>query len=327
MKFVSFPDIENFYNVVKFTKSYPHLAPNPVHYQGKVKLHGTNAAVRIQDGVVGAQSRSKLITPTDDNAGFARWVDSCKDYWAGLNLPNCTIFGEWCGPGIMKGTAINQIPKKVFVVFAIDGLKTNINGEELDLFLTLPDMIAKILEKNKPDDVHVLPWHGERFTVDFKSEANLRSVADKLNAIVDEIEPCDPWVKAVFGIEGTAEGVVYYPDTASRDAWSNFVFKAKGEKHRVVKAKAPVQIDPTVAANLNEFVSMFVTEARCEQGLAAIGGSFEMKNVGPFLKWMGGDVIKESEAELEAAGLTWEQVAKGVNGAAREWFIKKNKEI
>ena len=54
------------------------------------KIDGTNAAVLIEDGLVGvqapgaiakvgnldifAQSRTRFITPADDNYGFARWV-------------------------------------------------------------------------------------------------------------------------------------------------------------------------------------------------------------------------------------------------------------
>lgn len=39
------------------------------------KLDGTNACVVVEDdGSVAAQSRSRIITPEQDNYGFARWV-------------------------------------------------------------------------------------------------------------------------------------------------------------------------------------------------------------------------------------------------------------
>jgi hypothetical protein len=39
------------------------------------KLDGTNAAVHVtDDGAVYAASRTRWITPEDDNYGFARWV-------------------------------------------------------------------------------------------------------------------------------------------------------------------------------------------------------------------------------------------------------------
>lgn len=325
MKFVSFPSIEGFFNVVKFTKSYPHYANDVYTYNGKIKLHGTNAGIRIKNGEVVAQSRSQLIYPTSDNAGFAKWVDTTKDYWKnvrGTDSVDLTVFGEWCGPGIMKGTAVNQISRKIFAIFAINLL---LDDEEY-MFITDPEKIRNYISFSHPD-VYVLPWHGESFQVDFRNEANLRQTAEMLNKRVEEIEHCDPWVKENFNIEGVAEGVVYYPDTIYRHVFSNFAFKAKGEKHRVVKSKEAVQIDPEVAENIDQFVNLFVTDSRMEQGLFAIGNSLEMKNIGPFLKWVSCDVFKESLAELEASGLTWDQVQKAVQNAARNWFISKNKSI
>lgn len=49
--------------------------------------------------------------------------------------------------------------------------------------------------------------------------------------------------------------------------------------------------------------------------------------MGPFLKWFGQDVEKESKAELEASGLKWDQVAKEVQVAARNWYKAKATEI
>jgi hypothetical protein len=83
------------------------------------KIDGTNAAVIVEpvnydedgahvvaDGVttyrVGAQSRSRLITPEADNFGFARWVR--ENQWAlAMTLGPGTHFGEWWGSGIQRG--------------------------------------------------------------------------------------------------------------------------------------------------------------------------------------------------------------------------------
>jgi hypothetical protein len=79
MKFVSFPSIEGFHNAVKLTRSYPHLASSPINYKGKIKLHGTNSCVNIDNGTYVAQSRTQLIDEKNDNAGFARWVNTNKE--------------------------------------------------------------------------------------------------------------------------------------------------------------------------------------------------------------------------------------------------------
>ena len=45
------------------------------------KIDGTNACIIISnDGTeIAAQSRTRLITPDNDNAGFARWVQENKE--------------------------------------------------------------------------------------------------------------------------------------------------------------------------------------------------------------------------------------------------------
>lgn len=66
------------------------------------KIDGTNAAVIItKDGEIGAQSRTRLITPNDDNYGFAKWVQENKEEL--LTMGPGHHFGEWWGLGIQRG--------------------------------------------------------------------------------------------------------------------------------------------------------------------------------------------------------------------------------
>ena len=72
------------------------------------KIDGTNAAVVITpDGEIYAQSRTRLITPEDDNFGFARWVaenaDALKE-----QLGEGRHFGEWWGCGIQRKYGIDE---------------------------------------------------------------------------------------------------------------------------------------------------------------------------------------------------------------------------
>jgi hypothetical protein len=65
------------------------------------KIDGSNACIIIEDGqVLGAQSRKRLITPEDDNFGFAAWVHENREALGGLGEGH--HFGEWAGPGIQK---------------------------------------------------------------------------------------------------------------------------------------------------------------------------------------------------------------------------------
>lgn len=66
------------------------------------KLDGTNAQILIDDDgkTLTVGSRNRLITPEDDNYGFARW---CKENETELlKLGPGRHFGEWWGAGIQR---------------------------------------------------------------------------------------------------------------------------------------------------------------------------------------------------------------------------------
>jgi hypothetical protein len=69
------------------------------------KIDGTNACVHVsEDGSVLAGSRTRWITPGDDNFGFAKWVFDHTDELRTLG-PG-THYGEWWGSGIQRGYAL-----------------------------------------------------------------------------------------------------------------------------------------------------------------------------------------------------------------------------
>lgn len=73
------------------------------------KLDGTNAVVHIgEDGEFLVGSRSRWITPENDNHGFARWAHEHKDEL--MQLGPGTHFGEWWGRGVQRG--YNMIEKR-----------------------------------------------------------------------------------------------------------------------------------------------------------------------------------------------------------------------
>ncbi|MBA8805578.1 hypothetical protein FB382_003923 [Nocardioides ginsengisegetis] len=76
------------------------------------KIDGTNAAVIVgEDLTVAAQSRKRLITPDDDNFGFARWVYENGEALASLLGPG-RHFGEWWGSGIQRGYGLTKGEKR-----------------------------------------------------------------------------------------------------------------------------------------------------------------------------------------------------------------------
>lgn len=328
---ISWGSIELLHNVIR-TLTHLHEdegRPFPVvRYRAKVKLHGSNCAVQVTTDGVHAQSRTTMLTPESDYKGFAAWVRDHRSYFEALR-PGLVVFGEWCGPGVEKGMAISQVANKLFVVFAVrDGERVVYEPDELR---------ALVPAAGAPNELHVLPWDGEPVTIDYRSRESLESVATTLNARVAAVEHEDPWVRATFGISGLGEGLVFYPlevdgaaPRSDPEGLAALMFKAKGDKHRTAGARTAVQVDTTVVGSVAEFVTMMVSEARMQQGLSVINdgkndGKVDMKHTGKFLAWVAGDVQKESVAELEAAGLTWPQVEKAVQAAARAWFLAQRR--
>jgi hypothetical protein len=75
------------------------------------KIDGTNAQVYITDDFrLFAGSRSRWITPENDNAGFARWVKANYDEL--MTLGPGSHFGEWWGSGIQRGYGLPKGEKR-----------------------------------------------------------------------------------------------------------------------------------------------------------------------------------------------------------------------
>lgn len=84
----------------------PRLANEIFHISEKID--GTNACIIItEDAQVGAQSRTRLITPENDNYGFASWVyNNAPQLFEDLGPGH--HFGEWWGQGIQRGYDLKE---------------------------------------------------------------------------------------------------------------------------------------------------------------------------------------------------------------------------
>lgn len=96
------------------------------------KIDGTNALVWVSDceTEIKSGSRSRWITPEDDNYGFAKWVESNKEEL--LKLGKGYHYGEWWGHGIQRGYGVKE---KIFSLFNV----------------------GRWNEENKPECCHVVP--------------------------------------------------------------------------------------------------------------------------------------------------------------------------
>lgn len=96
------------------------------------KLDGTNAAIHVDAAgvAIAAQSRNRLITPEDDNYGFARWV---YEHAAELGelLGTGVHFGEWWGRGIQRNYGLSERRFSLFNTAQWDALVPRHVGDVL----------------------------------------------------------------------------------------------------------------------------------------------------------------------------------------------------
>lgn len=99
MDFIAFPKIEKF-AALKMSITQ--------------KIHGSNALVCISpDGELKTGSRTRWVTPEDDNYGFSNFVNAHREEFITLLGPGYH-YGEWAGPGINSGEGLSV---KTFVLF------------------------------------------------------------------------------------------------------------------------------------------------------------------------------------------------------------------
>lgn len=129
-------------------KSWPKIGrENPFKVTISEKMDGTNSCIIIEDGeVVGVQSRKRLITPEDDNYGFAAWVKENNDDL--LSLGDGYHYGEWAGLGIQKNP--HCLDKKELFLFNTFRWNPN-NPNRPKCCNVVPILFEGILEESMVD--------------------------------------------------------------------------------------------------------------------------------------------------------------------------------
>ena len=310
---IPFPEIQQFRNTIRTVRERAEhdTLPLPIlSFVGSVKLHGTNASVVFpEEGGFYCQARTHVITPQEDNAGFARWVDSNKELFTSLDKSGLAVYGEWCGQGIQKGVAISQVPKQ-FVVFAIRHLET---GRWLNRFQICTTVTGLKCIYDYPT------WVIE---IDF---SNPEEAQNRLVELTQAVEDECPVGKA-FGVSGVGEGIVWWPIPTSDFNTHGLAFKVKGEKHSESKVKTLAPVDVEKLNSINELVDTFVTEHRMEKKLESLkeeGLGLDLKNTGAFLKLVGSDVFKEEQDTIDASGFTRNEVMSAVQKKTKQWWMNK----
>lgn len=338
-----FTHIDAYYQVVRYVKKVnadqecpeQYKIRGPVEFRGTVKLHGTNSGITQDCGGLVVQSRTRVITPEDDNHGFAKFVAEnssiinelmfkVRDKYGIEKDKKLTLFGEWIGPGLQGGVAINGLPTKQWVIFAAKIT----DGEKSEYIDAIKDLILD--EKCRNASIFSIfdapTWS---LVVDFEDEVSKEKAILKFEELTESVEKECPWAKN-FGISGIGEGIVWQP-IGKHLGKSDLFFKTKGDKHKATKSKSNREaLDPELLKGIEDFLEFSLTENRLNQGVEAIkeaGHEVDQKNTGHFLKWIGNDVQRECRLELEDNKLDWKQVAKALNVRARNFYLEKIKEL
>jgi len=295
-----------------------------IKFVGSIKCHGTNAGVGMdKDDNIWYQARTHAITIEKDNAGFAFFADARKDYFRDIILDikkknNITdetviVFGEWCGKGIQKGVAINQLDK-MFVIFSVKVVNADNEGNYY-----LP--CDKWESYKCPDQkiYNINDYETFSMEIDFNNPAEYQNTLVEITQKVEQECP----VGKEFGVSGIGEGVVwvgYYKN-------NRYVFKVKGEKHSSshVKKLAPVDIEKI--NSIKEFIEYAVTENRLNQAIEQVFTTNNIepsrKGTGDFLRWVVNDIAKEEMDTMVKNNLEPNDINKYISVKAREWFFNK----
>lgn len=329
-KFIPYPKTLQFRHVVEnIISNYTYLklnGKNPsapiVQIKGTVKLHGTNAGVNYREDVgLWAQSRRRVITPSNDNFDFASYVETNQEALkkvvyrvaelnnVDLSEVTLTLFGEWAGEGIQKGVGVSSL-KKSFYLFAAKATMTE--GESKWLNIGNIDSTNDLIFNLNNFDTKTL-------TVDFREPDKVVDILTKLTMEVENECPVARDQDIPFGV---GEGLVWTAEYMG----SIHRFKVKGEKHSNFKAKTLKKVfaDPEILSSIQEFVDYSVTEGRIQQGVVEVFGeeSPEVKGTGKFLRWMYNDIIEEEFDVLKKNGLSPKDVSKAISSKARTEFFK-----
>ncbi len=208
MEFKEFPKLSRFSRDIVITE----------------KIDGTNAQIFIQktileenkgintiildDGeyTIRAGSRTKWITPDNDNYGFANWVkDHAKELIKGLG--EGSHFGEWWGSGIQRGYGLQKGEKR------------------FSLFNTSRWKIDSFEEKgfeNPPKCCHIVP-------ILYSGELDTQKIQEVLNDLIEH---------GSYAADGfkNPEGIVIF-HTAANVMFKKTCIKDDKHKSEIIKEK------------------------------------------------------------------------------------------
>lgn len=145
-------------------KPFPKMARLSREMIVTEKIDGTNASICItEDGGFFTGSRTRWITPKDDNYGFSKWAHEHKDEL--MTLGPGTHFGEWWGQGIQRNYGLKE---KRFSLFNVT--RWCLHGQEPQNIPSLDPKAPSKMQQVLPSCVGLVPvlFRGEFCTHDIE---------------------------------------------------------------------------------------------------------------------------------------------------------------
>ena len=277
---------------------YDKSKPLPtINFIASVKVHGTFAGIRIEDGNIIPMSKENDLSIGKDNAGFAQFIENRKETILEIfKNKNTILYGEFCGGNIQKGVGVNYLNEKHWIIF--DG--TNVSNKEMN-------------ELIKDERIHNIYDFGTyNFTLNFN---NLDTT--EIDDIRDAIEKECPVAKKLTGKNDCkliGEGFV----ARSINTEILYEFKHKGEEH----AKQPKKIkknqkDPCLKCI--EFANEATHGWRLEQATKEVNAQ-TMNETGDFIKWVLNDIIKEEQPLFQKYDITMKEVTPYISRIIVPWY-------
>lgn len=317
---IKFPSIEQFRHAVQDVQrisSYAEETPPVLKFTGTVKLHGTNHSVCVDsNNVLYTQSRTRITTPEDDNAGSSAWSHLNKDVFVKLfarvrklcevqlGTP-IQVFGEWCG-GNVQGTCGLKFLDKQFIVFGIR------LGEEGSGSFIKQELVAGACDGLL---THIYEFPTFEVEVDFNAAGKS---SELLESITLQVEKDCPVSRQLLGDdfphELVGEGIVW----STQYRGKRIQFKTKGNKHRNAKSIASAGVDKVT--KVREFVNSVCTPSRLQQGLEHVPER-TTENLAKFINWVAEDILKEEYDTIAANFFTEKEVRRNVSKVAARWFL------
>jgi hypothetical protein len=309
----------------------PVFKPVPtLLFEGSIKLHGSNCAVTfdIAQDEIYVQSRKHLITPSNDNDGFAQFVeqhasrfrDLMQFYadhyqWSQEEAGLITLYGEWAGAGIKEEVALAAL-SPTFYVFALRyaplGYHNPFSQQDASVWF----------DSRYPSELgfvgldHVLHYPTYQLEIDFENADTLREAEHQLHALTEKVARCCP-VAQSQGVRGVGEGIVWVHQSPER----RVLFKTKGIAHQVVKGDSIAVAIPLLSST-EAFVDYAVTQNRLKQIHS------EMPDAGDaliFAEAVWQDVLAEESSVLMANGLSKAEIKEAVIRGSQKYYFSNLK--